>query len=74
MRGIAQRMQKKDGLSLPAPIQIVKLDAVDCDESSLVWRLVHPVGLGIDMKGEHHRHQHSPESCLLRNHARGRDV
>jgi hypothetical protein len=55
-----------------APIQIVKSNAVDGDESGLVGRLVCPVGLHVKRERDHHRHYDPPDLYVLRNHARTR--
>src|SRR6188768_4096386 len=74
MGRIAQPMQKQDGLSLSAPIQIVEPHFVDRQESAFVGRLVHPIALRIDTEGEHRRYQHPPDdrcvhwSSLVRPH------
>src|SRR5438552_1541045 len=51
MGRIAQPMQKQHSLPIPAPVQIVKPDAVDLDESSLMWRLICPVRMCVGIRG-----------------------
>src|SRR3954470_6528584 len=70
MRRVTHPVQKQKRFSRAAPIQIVKSDTFDHDESALVRRLVGPIGLRIDLEGEHRRQQQPPKSDFLSDHAR----
>src|SRR4051812_11407089 len=69
MRRVTHAVQKQKGISRAAPIQVVEPHAVGGDESSLVGRLVRPIGLSIDLSREHQRRPDPPKLCWQLRHA-----
>ncbi len=74
MSRIAQPVQKQNGLSLPAPIQIVELDAVGRDEFGFMRRLICPVALRRPSQRKRHRQQNPQKGRMWWSHAEGRDA